>query len=372
MAEIKVNMDSLKPTREWVRHKVLEGENVYRILPPFGENHNGYPYKKWYLIWGLKDPQRGTVKPYQSSLPTEKACPVVEFVTELKTLADERAIAITEQLKAKGVVDQPTVDKYIKAANKELNLLISDLRPKSIFLYNASNQSGVVGILEVKATAQAELKTLMNNYISVYNQDPTSLNSAPDDSGVWFKFIRTGKGFSTKYKVEKKQMTQKDANGQISFVDDRSPLAENVTKNYEEQAYDIHNLYTTNTYDELRAILIANLGDIINRCPDAKSVAVKLGLLNAVDAPVSVQVAQNNTNVADRTPSDSVSPTPTAAAKTVTLNLGQDDDDDTPDLSSDNLTGLSVASQASQTPVVATTTIDDNDILAHAESLLKD
>lgn len=368
MADIKVNMDSLKPTRQWVRHKVLEGENVYRILPPFGDNNNGYPYKKWNLIWGLKDPQRGNVKPYQSSLATEKACPVVEFVNGLKALADERALMVTEQLKAKGVVDKPKVDQYIKTANKEINKLISDMRPKTIFLYNASNQSGSIGILEVKKTAHDELKTLMNKYIKQYNQDPTSLGSAADDSGVWFNFIRTGKGFDTKYKVEKKQATTKTADGQIAFVDDRTPLAENVVQNYEEQAYDIHNLYTINTYDELRGILIANLGEILTQCPDARPVAVKLGLLNAVDAPVSVEATPSNPAVVY----EATAPAP--AAKPVTLNLGPDEDDaPVAPMAQPNTSGLVAPPQAPQTPGVNTTTVvDETDILAQAENLLKD
>ena len=43
MADIKVNTDALKPTRTWVRHKIKDGVNTYRILPPFGEENNGYP-----------------------------------------------------------------------------------------------------------------------------------------------------------------------------------------------------------------------------------------------------------------------------------------------------------------------------------------
>ena len=44
--KIKINLDSLKTRREWRRHKVKDGHNVFRILPPFGEKSNGFPYKK--------------------------------------------------------------------------------------------------------------------------------------------------------------------------------------------------------------------------------------------------------------------------------------------------------------------------------------
>ncbi len=39
--KIKLNMDALKSNKEWIRHKVKSGSNVFRILPPFGDNSNG-------------------------------------------------------------------------------------------------------------------------------------------------------------------------------------------------------------------------------------------------------------------------------------------------------------------------------------------
>ena len=70
MAKINVNLDSLKPTKEIKRHKVKEGTSVFRILPPFGDNSNGYPYRKWSIAW-LQDPTSGKRRPYvdRRSLP---------------------------------------------------------------------------------------------------------------------------------------------------------------------------------------------------------------------------------------------------------------------------------------------------------------
>lgn len=311
MADIKVNQDSLKPSRTWVRHKVKEGTNTYRILPPFGENANGYPYKKWSLIWGLKDPAQGRVRPFASSLATEKKCPVVEFVDSLTLLAKEKTSALEKQGASK---------EQIKESNKALNELISDLRPKTLFLYNAVDQSGTVGILEVKTTANKKLKKLMMNYINDYGQDPTSLNSEETDAGVWFNFTRSGSGFDTEYDVVKKQ-TQTKINGQLAFVDDRSPLPENVAKNFDDLAYDVHNLYDQKSYDELKAILLANMQEISARCPEASVVAEKLGFLSGAtvrqapkaEAPASAPAA----------PAASAAP----VAKKVALNLSDDDDD---------------------------------------------
>ncbi len=333
MADIKVNQDSLKPSRQWVRHKVKDGTNTYRILPPFGEKANGYPYRKWSLIWGLKDPTQGRMRPFSSSLTTEKKCPAVEFVDALTLLAKEKISLLEQQGKSKEV---------IKTINKDLNELISDLRPKTLFLYNAVDQAGIVGILEVKTTANKKLKKLMMNYINDYGQDPTSLQSEETDSGVWFNFMRTGLGFDTEYDVAKKQ-TQKKINGEIVYVDDRSPLPENVVQNYDDLAYDVHSLYEQKTYDELKTILLANMKDIGERCPEALVVAEKIGLFSGA----TVQ----------QTPAAASAVTPT---KKVALNLGAEDD----------------VKLAKTTPTVDTTTgvnaAGGEDILAIAKGLLDD
>lgn len=275
MAEIKINTDSLKNNRQWVRHKIKEGTTAYRILPPFGDLSNGYPYRKWQLVWGLKDPERGTVRPFVSPLATEKRCPITALIEGLQQLAEERTKGMTKE--------------DARTTNTDLNKAIGELRPKTIFLYNAVDQAGTVGILEVKSTAHKKLKKLMMDYINDYGQDPTSLSSADDDSGVWFNFIRTGLGFDTEYDVEKKQ-TQTKLNGQIAFIDDRSALPEQVIQKYDELAYDVHTIYQVKTYDELLAILVVNLKDLGEKCPEVVQVAEKLGFLTDAQPVVTTAV----------------------------------------------------------------------------------
>src|SRR5579884_3976712 len=221
-SKIKLNLDSLKSRKEWKRHKVKDGHNVYRILPPFGENSNGYPYRKWQIIWGLTDPESGRARPFASSMTSEKRCPVTDYVNKLKKRAED----LTSQLKAAGASEDD-----IKERVKGLQELIGNLVPKTVYVYNAADKSGEVGLLELKSTAHKKMKAEMNQYIQDYNQDPTSLNSADDDSGVWFDVIRsnaTGKFRDTEYDVKKVSTKVKGANGGVSFVDDRSPLPEAV------------------------------------------------------------------------------------------------------------------------------------------------
>jgi hypothetical protein len=257
---IKINLDSLKEKREWKRHKVKDGNNQFRIGPPHGETSNGYPYRKWQIIWGLSDPQTGRQRPYASSLTTEKRCPVSEFVALLTKKADD----MKSTMKASGSPESDIKDRL-----KDLNDLISQLRPKTTYVYNGIDKSGEIGLLELKTTAHKKMKAEMTQYVKDYNQDPTSLNAADDDSGVWFNVIRTGTGFDTEYDVKKCQSKVKNAVGKVSFEDDRSPLPESVVENYEEQAYDLATIYQIKSYDELAEILEANMPNIVELCPDA-------------------------------------------------------------------------------------------------------
>jgi hypothetical protein len=241
MAKISINMDSLKSQREFKRHKINPGISVYRILPPFGTDNKGYPFRKWMLVWGLVDPTSGRMRPYVSSLQTENRCPVFEYVRDLQSLAEE--------MKVSGAS---------KDEMKFVNELIGRIRPKTSFFYNAADQAGQVGVLEIKKTAHDKLKKLMNEYIRDYNQDPTSLQSEEDDSGVWFEFSRTGEGFDTEYDVKKHQ-TKSKIDGRVAFVDNREPLPDSVSSNYDQLAYDIHSLYSTTTYEDLEEILLANI-----------------------------------------------------------------------------------------------------------------
>jgi hypothetical protein len=249
MANININLDSLNPKsfKKTVRHKVQDGDNVYRFLPPFGTEANGYPYRKWNVVWGLIDPNSGRMRPFASPSTYEGRCPVYDYLDVLKPTLET-------------ITDEAKLD--------ELNKFISGLRPKSVYAYNASDKSGQVGVLELKTTAHKKVISLMDKYIKDYNQDPTSLGSDPTDSGVWFKITRTGRGFDTTYDAEKNQSTIKDANGIPSFQDDRSPLAENIVQSFDSVAYDLSTLYQKLSYDELKDILIANLVHVSETLPE--------------------------------------------------------------------------------------------------------
>lgn len=312
MSKIKVNPDALKPKREWKRHKVLEGNNVFRFLPPFGEQSNGYPYRRWMVTWGLLDPESGRKRPYASPITSsEQACPVMEFVKALS----EKADSLKSELKQSGASDAE-----IKERLKPLQSAISDLRPKKTYAWNAVDKAGVVGLLEIKATAQKKLKELMNKYLNDYAQDPTSVNSEQDDSGVWFNIKRSGIGFDTEYDVEKVQKTQK-INGQLTYVDDRSPLPDSVVENWEDSAYDLSSIYQTKSYDEIKQVLMANMQRIVEQCPDALIAGFEPAAGATGTQGASTVRAQSDANASSR--SKTASP-----SKPITTKFDDDDDEE--------------------------------------------
>jgi len=333
--KIKINLDSLKTRREWKRHKVKDGHNVFRILPPFGENSNGYPYRKWQIIWGLFDPESGRARPFASSMTSEKKCPVTEYVQLLK----KKAETLKSQLAASGVSEEGQKEHLAP-----LNKLISDLNPKTVYIYNAADKAGDVGLLELKSTAQKKMKSEMTNYIKTYNQDPTSLNSEETDSGVWFDIIRQGEFRDTEYDVKTLQIKLKNSTtGKISFEDDRSPLQDSVVENYDNLGYDLGAVYQVKTYDDLAEILEANMLSIIEACPEADLNAdglllqpVKVTTTSAVNRPIAK---------------------PVAAAKTVTLKIEDDEDEEV------------VAVTRNPRAVKVSAAVDD-DFMAEADALL--
>lgn len=250
MAEIKINMDSLKTFRKTVRHKVQDGSNIFRLGPPAGKASNGYPYQKWGVIWGLSDPSTGNRRPYASPSTYEGKCPIYDYLDLLKVKVDNMQNAMI----SKGATKDEVKERF-----KDTNYFISQLRPKTVFAYNAVDKSGQLGILELKSTAHKKILELMNKYIIDYNQDPTSLGTDATDSGVWFDITRRGTGLQTEYGAIKHQSMAKDAKGVPQYQDDREALPESVTEDYDNLAYDLTSIYQKKTYDEMKEILLANL-----------------------------------------------------------------------------------------------------------------
>jgi len=285
MAKITINTESLKPRKEWKRHKITAGDNIHRILPPWGDLdlHQNVPFKKWSVIWGLTDPETGRMRPVNSpSNSEERKCPVYDYLD----LLTQKVELLKEQYKAQGLTDD-----QLKEQLAGVNRVLWEIKPKTTYAYNAVDQSGAVGILEIKTTAHTAMKKRMMEYINVYSQDPTTLNSEADDGGVWFNITREGERKDTKYDVIFHQTREKDDQGRLVSIDDRSALPSNVVENYTDLGYNLFTLYKTPTYDELKSVLILNLNEMAKDSPDLLIPGFTLADLPNAPAPVAQQAA---------------------------------------------------------------------------------
>jgi len=285
MAKITINTDALKPQKNWIRHKVNAGDNVYRILPPYGDVdvHQNVPFKKWSVVWGLVDPTSGRMRPINSPMNSdERRCPVTEYLD----LLDKQVKSLNDQYKAQGCTED-----QIKESLTVVNRLLWEIKPKHGYAYNGVDKSGSVGILEIKTTAHKAMKKRMMEYINMYSQDPTSLSSDMDDSGIWFNITREGERKDTKYDVLFNTTREKDAQGRLVSIDDRSALVANVVENYEDLGYDLHSLYKTPTYDELKATLILNINEWAKENPEVLIPGFQMSdLPQAATAPIETPI----------------------------------------------------------------------------------
>ena len=335
---LKINLDSLKERKGWKRHEVNQGDNVYRVLPPFGESSDGYAYRRWVVAW-LTDPQSGRRRPYASPRSFgEDACPVTEYIARL----EKKREAIETELKAQGLSKEEIRDQL-----KPISDVIWTTKPKATYVYNACNKAGEVGLLELKKTAHDAMKKQMMQYVTDYGQDPTSLLSEDDDSGVWFKIRREGEGTSTEYSVSKSQAKEKTAKG-ISYIDDRDPLPQNVVDNYDNLGYDLTTLYKRMSYEELKDVLMANLSVIYQQNPDA-AVDGFLVEEDELPAPTPIKKAQ------------------APAAKKITTRFDDADDEDTTPWEDKKLVAQAKKPTA---PASKARASSDDDIFSYAESLL--
>lgn len=354
MAKISVNTDSLKDKKEFKRHKINEGDNVYRILPPFGDEANGYPYRKWVLAWML-DPESNRRRPYSSrSSFGEKDCPVWTYVN----LLQERQEKLEKKLIAAGH-DEDSISEALTPIKK----VIWELKPKSTFFYNACNKAGEVGILELKKTAHDQVKKLMMEYITDYGQDPTSLGADKSDSGVWIKINRTGKDRDTKYTVKKNQLKHKTSEG-IQWVDDREALPDNVIENYSDLGYNLNTIYSEIKTDKLQEVLIYNIAAMAKSFNDSGLDGNSI-ILPGYELKQQEQQKKNKVEVDE----DDEPPVKPATKKSVNLKFSTDEEDE-----EDEVAAIKAKPVAAKTSFSTTkkASVIDQSVLDAAEALLED
>jgi len=230
--------------KDFTRLKVpKDGSLVLRILPPYGVNHGGVPFKEEAQHWGFLD-ENGDQKPVDCTYSSEGSCPVCKKYFDLKDVADKA--------KASG------------ATKEDVSLLMDEafkFKSNRHYLLNVVDATdNTVKILEIPKTALDSLLKEITKNVKERKFDPLSLTT-----GCWFKFYKTGKMFNTEYFVETKKIIKETADGEAEFTD-KTPIDSELLEKIQEQLanptvtsgvlFDIHKLGKVKyTSGQLKAIL---------------------------------------------------------------------------------------------------------------------
>ncbi len=263
------------------RERIKDGISCYRILPPFGTNHGGNLSHKYTVHWGFMG-ANGKERSITCSYPTEGYCPVCQAVREAE-----------EELKRAQVNGD-------KEKAEEIEKYISTFRAKKFWLYNAVTADGRVIILELGWTAHDSLSKKISEAV---RRKVGAFDPASPDSGVWFQFNRSGKGFNTEYSVDYKKISVDLGDGSIAEKPDRTPLDQDLISQIKESLasqegllQDIHRAHEPTTSKQLRDLMRG--GVIQTKSSSSVSSAVS-GHDTKSEAPASKAPLANPTSVQD-------------------------------------------------------------------------
>jgi hypothetical protein len=260
---------------------VQEGTNFYRLLPPYGTNHKGFPWAFHAVHWGFNDSE-GNQVPVRCSYDKEKFCPVCAAVWDAE----------------KEMEQFPKEDE--SEAKKDLENFINKYRADKAFYLNAVTADGMVKKLKLKpiyitgkrgggGKSEGQLIQKLKEAINNLKFDPIGL-----DTGCWFKFTKTGKMLSTDYTVDFKRSNRKEGNRIIEEID-VTPLNEQFAELYEAikaqlsgakgPMFDVHTLYPIRSSVELKRYLAGE--PVPGRVRSSGVASLSLGQLEDVSAALA-------------------------------------------------------------------------------------
>jgi hypothetical protein len=141
-----------------------------------------------------------------------------------------------------------------------------DSNPKSIYLFNAVNKDGVVGLFEIGYTV---FKKIENVLIPKAREKQLSIYSV-GKNGVWIKFTRVSKGEKDNYSVELATV-EREVDGEMLSAIDRSPIPEATLRDLGKLGVDIHHIYDKAMLSKQEAMQLFLEKPLIPRVQEKKS-----------------------------------------------------------------------------------------------------
>jgi hypothetical protein len=244
------SVDNKGSFRDFNNFKLVDGANIYRILPPFGTGHNGVWFAEWYLHWGFQN-ENGSNVPLACSYRTdERYCPICEEANEIRAKMD----ALVKDYTTDKKTDWEAVPPAIQEKYYELRPSWNDIKAQRGYYYNALNQANEVGILRLTPKTG---KALNEKIKEAYNKK--SIHALSLTKGIFFNIYRkrTGKrAFDVEYSVDFfREEVEIEGHGVVEKIREAA-VPETIAQNFESLAYDIHKMYTLRTAAELKKIML--------------------------------------------------------------------------------------------------------------------
>ena len=177
--------------------KIVDGNNIYRILPPMFNLATEGRYSMFHRVeFGYKNTD-GRMKPFVSPRVVTRNGDV--SMVEVESAAHLHRMKLkdeTESLKTtiKEGLEAGTITKdEAKEAMKEARGLSMRYNLDSKHYLNVINENGEIGLLKIPNTAKKALQPLLDKLKA------EAVNPMSVDNGRFFNFHRTGTGLDTQY-----------------------------------------------------------------------------------------------------------------------------------------------------------------------------
>lgn len=229
--------------------KIVDGDNVFRILPPMGKLAKAGKWNQYYRVeWGFKTSQ-GRNRPFQDVRQVNFQTKMVEVESEAH-LNRERLVAQKTELVA-ALRKNPT-DTGLKQQVQEVTEDIKRYNLDAKYYMNAMDLTGKIGLLKLGSRAfkalKAEIETLRKSGV-----DPLSI-----DNGRFFNFRRTnetGNFQDTAYQVTVyKENVVKD--GETFQKDKKQVIDQGIIDRLSDEAYELSGMYPEVTAAQVKRMVL--------------------------------------------------------------------------------------------------------------------
>jgi len=226
------------------RFKIVDGDNIYRILPPLGSlADQGRWSQYWSVVWGYKNSQ-GQKVPFSDCRKTNYRTKMVEIESAayLKAEKLKAALLSMKESEKRGEAVDPKALKRMEDLVQEFNI-------DNKHYVNAVNLQGEIGLLKIGAKAKQLIEEERKKQIAK-GVDPFSI-----DNGRYFNIFRSGRGFNTVYQVTIYKEQRQMENGEIAEFAKVHKMDDAFISRLDSEAYDLGTLYMRPTVEQVEAIV---------------------------------------------------------------------------------------------------------------------